>query len=100
VLTWELEDKAGIAFTLRGLAATYGARRELEQAVRLYGLAEGVFLVSSRDMLPHERADHERAVASLRAQMGERSFAQAWAEGKAMALDKAIAYAIEVRAAA
>jgi hypothetical protein len=51
-------------------------------------------------MWPHERAEYERAVASLHAQLGERSFAQAWAEGKAMPLDKAIASAMEAHAAA
>jgi tetratricopeptide (TPR) repeat protein len=75
VLAWELRNKAGMAFSLGGLAGIYGAQGELEWAARLYGLAEEVFPVSSRDMSARQRADYEDAVACLRARMGETAFA-------------------------
>jgi predicted ATPase len=100
VLAWELGSKAGMAFSLSGLAGIFGAQGELERAARLYGLAEEVLPVSNRDMSASQRTDHEHAVACLRTQMGKASFAQAWAEGRAMPLDKAIGYAIEAHAAA
>jgi hypothetical protein len=44
---------------------------------------------------PDERRDYERIVATARAQLGEEAFAMAWAAGRAMSLDQAIAYALE-----
>jgi predicted ATPase/DNA-binding SARP family transcriptional activator len=41
-----------------------------------------------------KRADVEHDVAAARAQLGEEAFAAAWAEGQAMTLDLAIAYAL------
>ena len=41
------------------------------------------------------RVDYDCHVAALRSSLGETAFAKAWAEGRAMTLDQAIAYALE-----
>jgi hypothetical protein len=43
---------------------------------------------------PVDRDDHERAVALAHARLGEETFAAAWAEGQAMSLEEAVAYAL------
>ncbi len=42
-----------------------------------------------------DRADHDDIVATARAQIDEASFEAAWAAGRAMPLEQAIAYALE-----
>jgi predicted neutral ceramidase superfamily lipid hydrolase len=44
---------------------------------------------------PVDRADYTRIVASVRAALDEGAFAAAWAEGQAMSLEDAVAYALE-----
>jgi hypothetical protein len=44
---------------------------------------------------PADRADYDRNIASARAQLDEATFAEAWAAGRSMPLDRAIAYAQE-----
>jgi hypothetical protein len=44
---------------------------------------------------PVARHDYDRDVAVARAQLGETAFAAAWAEGRAMTLEQAVAYALE-----
>jgi hypothetical protein len=41
---------------------------------------------------PIWRADYERAVAAVQAALGEEAFTAAWAEGRAMTMDEALAY--------
>jgi tetratricopeptide (TPR) repeat protein len=45
-------------------------------------------------MHPVDRDDYERDVALARAQLGEEAFTAAWAEGQAMSLEQAIAFAL------
>jgi predicted ATPase len=44
---------------------------------------------------PHLRADHELAMQALRAALGEEVFAAAWAAGRALPLEEAVAQALE-----
>jgi DNA-binding NarL/FixJ family response regulator len=45
------------------------------------------------------RSEHERTLAAVRAQLGEAAFHAAWAEGRALTIDQAIAEARLVTAA-
>jgi hypothetical protein len=45
---------------------------------------------------PTDRADYERSVSVARERLDEPVFAAAWADGRAMTLEQAIAYALEV----
>ncbi len=44
---------------------------------------------------PVDRRRYDVAIADIRAQLDEPTFAAAWAEGQAMTLEQAIAYALE-----
>ena len=46
-------------------------------------------------LAPVRRADHDGVVAAVRVALGEAALAAAWAEGQAMTLEQAVAYALE-----
>jgi hypothetical protein len=66
-----------------------------ERATRLYGAADGLREATGTLVEEADRAAHERAVAAIRAALGEEVFAATWAAGRALALDAAIALAME-----
>ena len=80
-----------IAPTLEGLAIVVAAQGETTWAVRLMAAA-----VALRDSLgtplpPVYRVDYERYVAAARIQLGEQAFTVAWAEGRGMTWEQALA---------
>jgi predicted ATPase len=96
MLSDELGDRAGAAYCLEGLAGVAGARGEPERAARLLGAAEALLETVGMPRYPYvpDRASHQRVVAAARARLSEPAFATVWAEGRAMTLDQAIAYAL------
>jgi predicted ATPase/DNA-binding SARP family transcriptional activator len=77
------------ALCLVGLA---GVAQQAEQAARLLGAAEPFRNLSSS---PADRADHERIVAAVRAQLDETAFAAAREAGRSMTLNQAIELALQ-----
>ncbi len=53
-------------------------------AAQLWGAAESLREAINDPIPPVERATYERSVAAARDQIGEKAFAAAWAEGRAM----------------
>jgi len=64
------------------------AQGEAAWAVRLWGEAETMREVIGAPLPPVERAGYEQAVTTARSQLGERNFAVAWAEGRAMTIEQ------------
>ena len=60
-------------------------------AARLWGAAEALRETMGTPISPVYRADYERSVAAARAQLGEQAFAAAWAEGRTMTPEQALA---------
>jgi tetratricopeptide (TPR) repeat protein len=79
---------------LAGLAAVYMAEGMGQHAARLLGAADALFDAHGFGPRPSDTPDVERTRANLRAQLDKASFEVAWAEGRAMNLDKAIAFAL------
>ncbi|HEY3229099.1 MAG TPA: hypothetical protein VGJ87_07750 [Roseiflexaceae bacterium] len=120
----EVGGKLGVYPTLmefaRIVAAQGQQRAELERATRLYGAAEALevsmadrqrFLKRYLDLaygaaealegnmanfavLEPDSTTHQRTIAMLLTQLGEAAFAAAWAEGRAMTAEQALAYAL------
>jgi predicted ATPase/class 3 adenylate cyclase len=93
-LCLDMGYKRGIAEGLEefaGLARTEGA---YARAGHLYGAAEAVREQSGTPVLPTDRPAYERNIAALRAQLDVATFAAAWAEGRAMTAEQAIAKAL------
>jgi predicted ATPase/transposase/DNA-binding XRE family transcriptional regulator len=92
----EIKDNDGIARCLEGLASVAGAVGQPERAARLWGAAEVLWepiIVAHRRPSLAERAAHARSMANARAQLDPAAFTAAWAKGRAMPLEHAIAEA-------
>jgi len=91
----ELGPTPDIPWGMEGLAAVVGAQGQPLQAARLFGAAAALREVSGGPRPRLDRADYDRDVAAVRAQLDKKSFAAAWAEGHAMPLEQAIAEALD-----
>jgi hypothetical protein len=95
----EVGDKRGITISLEDLAHAAtgpdGTPEARQRAGRLLGAAAALLATSVGPLLAHERADHERTVAALRAGLGDVAFEAAWADGQAMTLERALALALD-----
>src|SRR5260221_2230872 len=80
-----------IAPTLEGLAVVAAAQGETTWAVRLLAAAAALRDSLGAPLPPVYRADYERCAAAARAQLGEQAFAVAWAEGRGMTWEQALA---------
>jgi tetratricopeptide (TPR) repeat protein len=85
-----------LAQSLEDLAVLASRERQAEQATRLLGAAEAFCetLGARTPVTPVE--EYERTAAEGRAALGEAAFAAAWEEGRAMPLERAMAYALEM----
>src|SRR6266851_4004770 len=89
-LAQEIGTVAQVGWNLIGLAGVAAAEGQPRRAARLFGVA-GKKLDIRRDMNTAERANFERVVESVRARLGEKAFAAAWAEGRTMTPEQALA---------
>jgi tetratricopeptide (TPR) repeat protein len=85
----------GVVFALEGLAGLSLSVGKSEHAARLIGWADATRerILNPRPFL--EQANVDQVLAACSARMGEPAFSHVYAEGKDMALDKAVAYALE-----
>ena len=90
----EVGDSPGVAASLEVLAQGAGAAQQPAPAARQFGTAEALRETVGVPLPPSELADHHRGVAAVRARLGEPAFAAAWAAGRALPLEEAIAEAI------
>jgi DNA-binding CsgD family transcriptional regulator len=67
----------------------------MARAARLCAAAEALHASLGSEAFAGVRGDRERMVATLRTCLDEEAFAAAWAEGRAMMPEQAIAYALE-----
>jgi hypothetical protein len=94
-LAIDLNYKQGIIWGIRGLAFGCAEAGRPERAARLWGADEALREAAGLPIWPDEQRMYDRAVAAARAQCDEASFGAAWAAGRAMPLEQAIAYALE-----
>jgi predicted ATPase/DNA-binding CsgD family transcriptional regulator len=84
-----------VANCLKSLGAIAAVTGKAEQAARLFGAMEALReLLGYGDSSVFERRRLDRAVAPARDQMASDAFAAAWAAGRAMPLEQAIAEAL------
>jgi non-specific serine/threonine protein kinase len=93
-------DQMGVAASLAGLVAVAAAEgfaqgglrstEHLRYAALLAGAVAGLQEQINASLLPADASTFERSVAAVQAQIGEVSFALAWAEGHAMSLEQVL----------
>jgi predicted ATPase/DNA-binding SARP family transcriptional activator/tetratricopeptide (TPR) repeat protein len=90
--------QAFIAECLAGLAGVIGAKASTPadacQAARLYGAADAMRGVGNAMLRPGDRIAYKHDLAAVRDQLGEDAFAVAWAAGRTLTLEQAIAEAL------
>jgi predicted ATPase/transcriptional regulator with XRE-family HTH domain len=95
ILRHELGERRGVAVTLHNL----GMLARLEGApllsTRLLAAASALRTAMGAPLNPKDTARYTQALAALRAALGEDGYAAAWADGRALPLDEAVALALE-----
>ncbi len=99
-----LGDRWGVTVALEAagvLAAARAPQPEDAQpggvhAARIFGAVEALRETLGAPLFPAYRAHYQRGLAVARSQLDDAGFAAAWAEGRAMSLERAIVYALEL----
>ena len=97
-LGWQLRDHSIVAGCLERLAEAASRRAQPERGSRLLGTAEVLRETGGTPHIPIDRALHERAVASARDRLDEAAFRKAWATGRALSPEAAVADGLAVAA--
>ena len=74
-----------------------GAQEQLSRAARLFGAAEALRENTHLPMAPYERPEYEQHLAAIREHLDSDAFSVAWAEGRRITMEQAIAYALAER---
>jgi len=90
-LSRELGEQWVIATGLVGVGEVVAAQHKLAWAAQLWGAADALRDALGVPIPPIERADYERSLSAARVHLGERAFAAAWAQGRAMTPQQALA---------
>lgn len=72
------------------------AQGDAKRSARLFGAAEALHEAIGEILEPEDRAEYDRYRAIARAALTEEAFAAAWAKGRAMTIEQAIAEALEL----
>ena len=91
----DIGETRQVAECLLGFASIAIAKNRVERAVRLLGAAEVQIDARGGSWEDFDQAERERLAKLSRMQLDEATFATNWAEGRAMTMEQAIAYALE-----
>jgi non-specific serine/threonine protein kinase len=94
-LSRELGARGLLAEALEGMTWLAVAEGQVAHGARLGGASEALREELGAALHPVLHASHDRAVQAIRAALGEAAFMTAWAEGRALPLDEAVALAPE-----
>jgi non-specific serine/threonine protein kinase len=90
-----LGNKQSIASLLEALASAAVVEEQKERATRLHAAAVALRIAIGCPRHLQARQEFEQDMAILHAALTEEQFAILWAEGEAMSLEQAVAYALE-----
>jgi predicted ATPase/DNA-binding CsgD family transcriptional regulator len=95
-LALEMNSNMDIAESLADLAGPVGMTGLPEQAARLFGAWEAAMERMGAAPQPADMPDFERNIAAVRAQLDPEIFQAAWANGRALSLEQAVEFALEI----
>lgn len=95
-LSVELGDTRGATYALEVLACIAAADRQARRAARLFGAAEALREPVGEFMSASLHVARDESLADVRAELGARVFATAFASGRGLTLDEAVALALAV----
>jgi predicted ATPase/class 3 adenylate cyclase len=92
---WQhLGNRGAVANQLENIGFLARARGDASRAARLLGAAEALREVAGTAMLSIERVEYDAELARLRAALAPATLAEAWADGRALTIDEAVALAL------
>ena len=91
----DLGNRAAIAHQLECFAFLAISDEEPQRATKLFGAAEALREKIQASMMEPERVEYNQAVAQVRSMLVEAEFIALWAEGRAMTMGQAMAFALE-----
>ena len=99
-LAAQVGPRGGLVYLFEELAAAAEARGKAEHSARLLGAAEGLIQSVEGPLYKHHKPKRslqplDQIAAAARSRLGEEAFETAWAEGRAMTFEQAVAYALE-----
>ncbi len=95
-LNLQVGDKRGVVACLVGLAAVAVARGQVAGSVRLFATVQVQLDTIGITLYPADQMEYERNTALVYEHLGEVTFNAAWNEGKAIPLEQAVTYALEL----
>ncbi|MFN8511955.1 MAG: tetratricopeptide repeat protein [Chloroflexia bacterium] len=98
VLSRDIGARWSIARCLEGLGELAGNRGQIDRAARLWGAAEALREALGAPLPPNLTRYHEQRVAAVRQRAEATAWAAAWAAGRALPVDSAIAEALQATA--
>jgi tetratricopeptide (TPR) repeat protein len=90
----KIGDKWWATVCLENLGVLAARRGHPGHAARLFGASERMHEILNAPMLSPYREHYEPALAQVRAELDEREFSEAWADGRAMTMEQAIELAM------
>lgn len=84
----------GLAYSLEGIASVACAQGQPARAARLCGAAEALREAIGAPLPPLDRAGYDHTVDAAQAALGHEVFGEAWALGRTLSLEQALAEAV------
>jgi non-specific serine/threonine protein kinase len=89
-----INDAAAVAICLAGLAQVQISTGQPMRAARVLGAADALLETSGARMNWHDKLHYDSSIKTTQDQMEQVAFAAAWAEGRVLQTEQAIAYAL------
>ncbi len=91
----DLGNRSAVAHELECFGFIAIAEAQPERAGQLFGAAEALREKCQSPMTDEERVEYDRAVAQLRGRLAQAEVTTAWAQGRGIAMEQAVALALE-----
>src|SRR5262249_14457503 len=83
-------------YCLDGLGAVLAATGDVERAATIVAAAQAIVDSSGASLEPFEQQIHDRTVEATKEALGAEPFAAAWAAGRRLTIDEAVAQALAI----
>ena len=90
----KMNDAAAVAVCLAGLAQVQTSTGQPKRAARVLGAADALLETSGARLNWHDKLYYDDSIKTIRDRLDQVTFAAAWAEGRVMQTEQAIAYAL------
>ena len=95
MLCRDIGAKRVVNYALEGLANLFQRLHQPERAVCLYGAVQALRKELGVPLPSHDQEEQDRCLTELEVLLGKDRYTAVFAEGQAMTMEQAIAYALE-----